>query len=93
MLTHPVVAHPGSRVERVALADPGLELHVWVRARPVEGQANIAIERAIAAALGLKPRQVRVAAGATGRRKIVEIDLPDEATLHRRLVAHLLRIA
>src|SRR5437764_6124582 len=35
-------------------------LRVWVRARAIDGQANAAIELAIAGALGLRPRQVRI---------------------------------
>jgi len=47
MLRVAVVAHPGAPAERIEAGDQS-ELHVWVRARPVEGQANAAIERAIA---------------------------------------------
>jgi len=90
MLRVAVVAHPGARGERIEL-DEQAELHVWVRARPVEGQANVALEQAVARALGIKPRQVRLVAGATRRRKIVEIDLPDQAALRARLLAYGLR--
>jgi uncharacterized protein YggU (UPF0235/DUF167 family) len=90
MLRVAVVAHPGARSERIEAGDHS-ELHVWVRARPVEGQANAAIERVIASGLGLKMRQVRLAAGASSRRKIVELDLPDQAALQSRLLAHKLR--
>ena len=90
MLRVAVFAHPGARTDRIEASDQA-ELHVWVRARAVEGQANAAIERAIATALGLRPRQVRLAAGAASRRKIVELDLPDLAALNARLLAHKLR--
>jgi uncharacterized protein len=90
MLRVSVVAHPGARQERVELlADDALA--VWVRSRPVEGQANAAIERAIATALQLKPRQVNLLAGRTSKRKIVELDLPDHGTLRARLLAHAVR--
>jgi uncharacterized protein YggU (UPF0235/DUF167 family) len=69
----------------------GETLEVWVRARPVAGQANGAIERAIATALGLKPRQVEIVSGATSKRKIVDVDLPGAQALHQRLVAYGLR--
>jgi uncharacterized protein len=82
-----VVAHPGARVERVRAVDDST-LEVWVRARPVEGQANAAIERAIALALGLKPRQVEIIGGATTKRKIVDVDLPDPQAVKDRLLAH-----
>ncbi|TMF03285.1 MAG: DUF167 domain-containing protein [Chloroflexi bacterium] len=62
MLRLAVLAHPAARVERVELLDDG-SLGVWVRARPVEGQANVAIERAIALALGLRSAQPSRARG------------------------------
>ena len=81
-----VLAHPGSRIERVAAIGTD-ELGVWVRARPVEGQANAAIERVLAAALRVRPRDVKVVGGPNSRRKIVEVDLPSLDALHARLVA------
>jgi uncharacterized protein YggU (UPF0235/DUF167 family) len=91
MLRLTVVAHPGARDERV-VALGAAEVAVWVRARAVEGQANLAIERALAGALGLRPRQVHLIAGATSRRKIVEVDLPSGAALSERLLAHGVRV-
>jgi len=64
---------------------------VWVRARPVEGQANVAIAHAIAAALGLKPRQVEIIGGAASKRKIVDVDLPGAEALRERILAYGLR--
>jgi len=91
MLRLEVVAHPGARAERVArLADGALG--VWVRARPIENQANVAIERVLAEALGLRPRQVQLVSGLAARRKIVEVDLPSLAALAERLVAYGVRV-
>jgi uncharacterized protein YggU (UPF0235/DUF167 family) len=84
MLRLVVMAHPGARVERVAALGES-ELAVWVRARAIEGQANAAIERALAGALGLRPRQVHIVSGLSGRRKIVDVDLPGPADLAQRL--------
>jgi uncharacterized protein YggU (UPF0235/DUF167 family) len=84
-----VVAHPGSRREKVELLDQDV-LGVWVQARPVEGQANAAIELALASALGLRPRQVRLVVGQIGRRKIVEIDGLTQEALRTRLLARAL---
>ena len=87
MLRIHVAAHPGARQERVDLLGDDV-LGVWVRARPVDGQANRAIELAIAGALGLRPRQVRLVVGKMSRRKIVEIDAPSLEALRARLLAH-----
>ena len=66
-------AHPGSGRQEVALL-PDDTLAVWVPARPVEGQANAAVERAVAAALRLRPRQVHVVRGFSSRQKLLEIE-------------------
>jgi uncharacterized protein YggU (UPF0235/DUF167 family) len=78
-----VIARPHARRERVELTDDTLS--VWVRARPVAGQANAAIEEAIARALGLRSSQVRLVAGTTSRHKLAEIDVADLADLRARL--------
>ena len=49
-------------------------LRVAVTAPPVDGQANAAVQRAVAAALGVAPNAVAVVAGQTGRRKRVRVD-------------------
>jgi uncharacterized protein YggU (UPF0235/DUF167 family) len=81
-----VVAHPGARQERVEMRADGA-LAVWVRARPSDGAANAAIERTLARVLGLRPRQVVVVAGHTGRQKVVALDAPSEADIRERLRA------
>ena len=63
-------------------------LGVWVRARPIEGQANVAIQRCLARWLDLRPRQVALVAGGAARDKIVEVDLPSAEEVRDRLVAH-----
>jgi uncharacterized protein YggU (UPF0235/DUF167 family) len=78
-----VEAHPNARLERVELA--GNILSVWVRARPVEGQANAAIEAAIARALNVRRRAVRLVGGATSRYKLVEIEVANLEDLRDRL--------
>jgi uncharacterized protein YggU (UPF0235/DUF167 family) len=86
MLRVIVRAHPGARRERVELLPDG-SLDVWVQARAVEGQANAAIERAVASALGLRPRQVGLIAGHTSRHKVAQVDLATPEDLHARLMA------
>lgn len=52
-----------------------------VRAQPVEGAANAALEALIAKTLGLPKRAVRVARGGQSRTKAVEIESVDQAAL------------
>ena len=59
-------------------------LLVRVTAPPLEGQANAALARLLARALGVPPSRVGVVAGARGREKTVEIDgLSQEEALRR----------
>jgi uncharacterized protein YggU (UPF0235/DUF167 family) len=51
----------------------------------VEGEANAALVRLLAKALGLPRSAVRIASGDTARVKIVEIDGLDEAEVRRKL--------
>jgi len=45
-----------------------------VAAPPVEGAANQALARLLVATLDVRASAIRIVAGATGRRKVVEID-------------------
>lgn len=57
-------------------------LRARVSAPPVDGRANTALERLVAAALDLPPSRVRVVAGHTSRRKQIEVEgLTAEAAL------------
>ena len=65
--------HPGSRREEVGkLADGSLEL--WTHARAIDGQANAAVYRLVAAFLGVKPSSVRIVSGARSRLKLVAVE-------------------
>ena len=55
------------------LADGKAVLQVRVRAPPVDGQANAALVRLIAAAFGVRPRDVSLVAGESARLKRVEV--------------------
>jgi uncharacterized protein YggU (UPF0235/DUF167 family) len=68
-----VRVQPGASRPRVAGSRDG-HLLVAVRARAVEGQATEAARKAVAAAFGLRPRQVRLVSGATSRTKVFELD-------------------
>ena len=62
------------------LADGRTVLKVRVRAAPHEGEANAALGRVLAKALGVPPGRVTIIAGATSRIKRVDI-AGDTATL------------
>ncbi|MEO3783502.1 DUF167 domain-containing protein [Actinocorallia sp. B10E7] len=52
----------------------GDALVVKVTARAVEGQATEAALEAVAKALGIRRRDVRLLSGATSREKVIEVD-------------------
>ena len=60
-------------------------LKARVAAPPVEGEANAALVKLLAKALGVPRSGVRIASGETARVKILEIDGLDEAEVRRRL--------
>ena len=54
----------------------GPALIVAVTAPPVDGRATAAVCRAVAEALGVRPRDVAVRAGGTGRDKLLVVTNP-----------------
>ncbi len=66
------------------LADGAAVLKARVRAAPSEGEANTALVRLLAKALGIAPRQVALAGGATARIKRIRIE-GDPASLAAQL--------
>ena len=82
-----VRVRPGASRTRVGGtygADPDGPLVVAVSARAVEGAATEAVLIAVAEALGVRPRQVRLVHGATSRDKLLEI-LSPPADVEERL--------
>ncbi|HEU5159713.1 MAG TPA: DUF167 domain-containing protein [Streptosporangiaceae bacterium] len=78
---------PGAARTRVGGAYGGTAggaLVVKVAARAVEGKATEAALAALAAALGVRRREIRLVSGATSRDKVVEVD-GDVAQLTRRI--------
>ena len=80
---------PGASRARVG-GSHGERLVVAVSERAVDGAATTAALRALADALGVRPRHVRLLLGATSRDKVVEVDgvRPDDVV---RRVTELLR--
>jgi uncharacterized protein (TIGR00251 family) len=68
-----VYVQPRARRTEVA-GRHGSDIKIRVAAPPVDQAANEALVAFIAQKLGVRRRDVRLIAGATGRRKVLEID-------------------
>jgi uncharacterized protein YggU (UPF0235/DUF167 family) len=66
-----VRVHPGSRALKSKERDG--DLHVWVRAPPVDGKANAMVLGVLASIYGIPKSAIRLAAGGNSRTKIFEI--------------------
>lgn len=79
----PVKATAGASRDRIA-GVLATRLKIAVTAAPEKGKANKAIAAALARALGVGPRRVRLVAGATNPNKQFEVEgLTVEAVRHR----------
>jgi hypothetical protein len=63
---------PGARGEAIELA--GGRVNVKIRAKPKDGEANAAVIKLLAGALGVAPSRLELLRGATGRDKLVQLD-------------------
>ncbi|MBX7501224.1 DUF167 domain-containing protein [Qipengyuania sp. YG27] len=63
---------PGARSESVAIEDG--RVLVKVRARPTDGEANLAVEKLVARALGVPTSRCRIVRGATSREKLLAVE-------------------
>lgn len=80
----PVKVVPGARRDQIAGPLAG-RLKIRVAAPPEGGRANDAACALVAAALGLRPRQVRVIAGRASPEKTLRITGADPALVRRLL--------
>ena len=64
-------------------------LRVAVTAPPVEGEANRAVTRLLARALGVAPSAIRVVQGERSRDKVVRVEGVTGPELHSRLGARI----
>jgi len=81
-----VVVSPGARRTEL-VGRQGDAWKVRVAAAPERGKANDAVCELLAGLLGVRKDEVSIAAGGSGRRKVVDVDglAPDE--IERRLAA------
>ncbi len=80
-----VRVHPGARRERIGPRAADGAWRIEVRAVAEGGRANEAVVELIAEALGKRRSEVRVAAGAGSRSKVIEIDGAEQADVEARL--------
>ena len=69
------------RIDGVARDERGAYLKARVRAAPENGEANRALEKLLAKALGVAKSKVSVTRGTTARLKMVEIEGVSEAKI------------
>ena len=79
-----IVVQPRSSRSEVAGRIDGA-IKVRVNAPPAEGKANEECVRVLARFFDVPKSAVRILAGASGRKKVVEIDGLDAADIERRL--------
>ena len=86
-MTGRLVVHVQPRARRTEVAGlHGDAVKLRLAAPPVDGAANEELVRFVAERLGVARSAVRVAAGATSRRKTVEVDGMDGARARRALL-------
>lgn len=71
-MIYTVTVKPGSKKGPLVI-EKGDELTVFLRERPIEGKANIALVKLLAEHFDVAKSQIAIKTGARGRKKIVEI--------------------
>jgi uncharacterized protein len=79
-----VRVQPGASRDEVVGWDGNL-LRVRLRARAVEGKANLGLLEYLAGRLSLRPYQVELVRGERSRDKLIEVDLPSLEEVVSRL--------
>lgn len=71
-MKYQVVVKPGSRQEKIEKTGE-FKLKVWVSAPPVDGKANEAVVRLVAAYLGIPKSRLSIKSGHKGKTKVLEV--------------------
>jgi len=91
MANLPIKLQPGAAFDRIDGWDADVEgravLKVRVRARPVDGEANQALVKYLAKALGVPKSSVDLRRGGQSRLKMIVVEGLDEAALRARIDA------
>lgn len=64
---------PNSKVEQIQKSLEENTLKIWVKGKPVEGEANRAVIKLLAKHFGVPQNHVKIASGLKNRSKIIEI--------------------
>jgi len=75
---------PRSSKEEIRVSDGG-ETKIWVRAAPVDGQANEAVIALLAKRIGVPKSALSVVRGESGRLKRIRIEGIEPSELEKRL--------
>ena len=73
MTKYSVKIVPGAKVEKV-LEEPEGCLKVWVKDKPIEGRANLALIETLAKYFDVPKSSITITHGLKGRDKVVEIE-------------------
>lgn len=71
-MIYSVIVKPGSKKGPLVISN-GDELTVYLREKPIEGQANVALINQLATYFHIPKTSIRIKSGVHGRRKLVEI--------------------
>lgn len=71
-MIYSVTVKPGSKKGPLVISD-GDELTVYLREKPVDGQANVALIKLLASHFHVPKSSIQLKSGARGRKKLVEI--------------------
>lgn len=71
-MIYSVTVKPGSKKGPLVVVN-GHELTVYLREKPIEGQANIALIKLLSAHFHIPKTSIQIKSGAHGRKKLVEI--------------------
>lgn len=71
-MIYSVTVKPGSKKGPLVIPD-GDELTVYLREKPVDGQANAALIKLLASHFHVSKTSIQLKSGARGRKKLVEI--------------------
>lgn len=72
IMKHTVRVKPGASRQKIETLDSG-EIVLWVRAKPVDGQANEAVIRALAEHWGIAKSRISIKSGLSSKTKVVEV--------------------